>query len=105
MNFFSFLGQNPELLWIFTVFYDLTITVILFKLFGLRGLYIAVTLGIMLANLQGGKVSDLSLFGQTFTVSMGAIRYSGIYFATDLPSKDSNIFLLTTKINKKSSYL
>ncbi len=87
MNFFSFLGQNPELLWIFTVFYDLTITVILFKLFGLRGLYIAVTLGIMLANLQGGKVSDLSFFGQTFTVSMGAIMYSGIYFATDLISE------------------
>ncbi len=87
MNFFSFLGQNPEFLWIFTVFYDLTITVILFKLFGLRGLYIAVTLGIMLANLQGGKVSDLSLFGQTFTVSMGAIMYSGIYFATDLISE------------------
>ena len=87
MNFFSFLSENPELLWVFTVFYDLTITVILFKLFGLRGLYIAVTLGIMLANLQGGKVSDLNLFGQTFTVSMGAIMYSGIYFATDLISE------------------
>ena len=87
MNFFSFLSENPELLWVFTVLYDLTITVILFKLFGLRGLYIAVTLGIMLANLQGGKVSDLNLFGQTFTVSMGAIMYSGIYFATDLISE------------------
>ena len=87
MNFFSFLAQNPEFLWVFTVFYDLTITVILFKLFGLRGLYIAVTLGIMLANLQGGKVSDLSFFGQNFTVSMGAIMYSGIYFATDLISE------------------
>ncbi len=87
MNFFSFLSENPEFLWVFTVFYDLTITVILFKFFGLRGLYIAVTLGIMLANLQGGKVSDLNIFGQTFTVSMGAIMYSGIYFATDLISE------------------
>ena len=87
MNFFSFLSGNPEFLWVFTVFYDLTITVILFKFFGLRGLYIAVTLGIMLANLQGGKVSDLNIFGQTFTVSMGAIMYSGIYFATDLISE------------------
>ena len=87
MNFFSFLAENPEYLWVFTVFYDLTITVILFKLFGLRGLYIAVTLGIMLANLQGGKVSDLIILGQTFTVSMGAIMYSGIYFATDLISE------------------
>ena len=30
------------------------------------------------------KVSDLEVFGYTFTVSMGAIMYSGIYFATDL---------------------
>ena len=41
----------------------------------------------MLANLQGGKVSDLNILGQTFTVSMGAIMYSGIYFATDLISE------------------
>ena len=87
MNFFLFLSENPEFLWVFTVIYDLTVTVILYKLFGLRGLYIAVTLGIMLANLQGGKVSDLNVFGQTFTVSMGAIMYSGIYFATDLISE------------------
>ncbi len=87
MNFFSFLTENPEFLWVFTVFYDLTITILLFRFFGLKGLFIAVTLGIMLANLQGGKVSDLSIFGQTFTVSMGAIMYSGIYFATDLISE------------------
>ncbi len=87
MNFFVFLTENPEFLWIFTVFYDLTISIILFRFFGLKGLFIAVTLGIMLANLQGGKVSDLNLFGQTFTVSMGAIMYSGIYFATDLISE------------------
>jgi|TARA_A200000113_G_scaffold225113_2_gene244913 uncharacterized integral membrane protein (TIGR00697 family) len=87
MNFFSFLTENPEFLWVFTVFYDLTISILLFRFFGLKGLFIAVTLGIMLANLQGGKVSDLNIFGQTFTVSMGAIMYSGIYFATDLISE------------------
>ena len=87
MNFFSFLSDNPEFLWVFTVFYDLTITIVLFRFFGLKGLFIAVCLGIMLANLQGGKVSDLNIFGQTFTVSMGAIMYSGIYFATDLISE------------------
>ena len=87
MNFLSFVSENPEFLWIFTVFYDLTISILLFRYFGLKGLFIAVTLGIMLANLQGGKVSDLNLFGQTFTVSMGAIMYSGIYFATDLISE------------------
>ena len=87
MNFLTFLSENPEFLWIVTVFYDLTISILLFRYFGLKGLIIAVTLGIMLANLQGGKVSDLNLFGQTFTVSMGAIMYSGIYFATDLISE------------------
>ena len=41
-------------------------------------------LGIVLGNLQGGKVSELTLFGYSFTASMGAILYSGIYFATDV---------------------
>ena len=56
----------------------------MFYFFGKNGLYIAVILGIVLGNLQGGKVSDLTVLGFTFTVSMGAIMYSGIYFATDL---------------------
>ena len=80
----DFFIQNPELLWIFTVFYDLTLAIILFYFFGKNGLYTAVILGIILANLQGGKVSELILFGTTYKVSMGAILYSGIYFATDV---------------------
>ena len=43
-----------------------------------------VILGIVLGNLQGGKVSELEFFGYSFTASMGAILYSGIYFATDV---------------------
>ena len=80
----EFFLYNPEWLWVVTVFYDLLIVVSLFYFFGKNGLYIAVILGIVLGNLQGGKVSDLTVFGYTFTVSMGAIMYSGIYFATDL---------------------
>ena len=80
----EFFYNNPEWLWIATVFYDLIIAVILFYFFGKEGLFVAVILGIVLANLQGGKVSDLNVMGYTFTVSMGAIMYSGIYFATDL---------------------
>ena len=80
----EFFLNNPEWLWVITVFYDLSIVVSLFYFFGKNGLYIAVILGIVLGNLQGGKVSDLTVFGYTFTVSMGAIMYSGIYFATDL---------------------
>ena len=39
---------------------------------------------LFLGNLQGGKISQLDLFGYQLNVSMGAILYSGIYFATDL---------------------
>ena len=75
---------NQELLWVITVVYDLGLAILLYKFFGKYGLYTAVVLGIILGNLQGGKVSELELFGYSFTASMGAILYSGIYFATDV---------------------
>ena len=75
---------NQELLWLLTVVYDLGLAILLYKFFGKYGLYTAVVLGIVLGNLQGGKVSELELFGYSFTASMGAILYSGIYFATDV---------------------
>jgi len=75
---------NQELLWVLTVVYDLGLAILLYRFFGKYGLYTAVVLGIVLGNLQGGKVSELELFGYSFTVSMGAILYSGIYFATDV---------------------
>lgn len=79
--------NNPEALWVITVFYDLLLASLLFYFFGKEGLYLAIVLGIVLSNLQGGKVSDVVIFDRTFTVSMGAIMYSGIYFATDLLSE------------------
>ena len=75
---------NQELLWLLTVVYDLGLAILLYRFFGKYGLYTAVVLGIVLGNLQGGKVSELELFGYSFTASMGAILYSGIYFATDV---------------------
>lgn len=83
----EFLINNPEALWVITVFYDLLLASLLFYFFGKEGLYLAIVLGIVLSNLQGGKVSDVVIFDRTFTVSMGAIMYSGIYFATDLLSE------------------
>jgi uncharacterized integral membrane protein (TIGR00697 family) len=62
----------------------LGLAILLYRFFGKYGLYTAVVLGIVLGNLQGGKVSELTLFGYSFTASMGAILYSGIYFATDV---------------------
>ena len=75
---------NQELLWVITVVYDLGLAILLYRFFGKYGLYTAVVLGIILGNLQGGKVSELEFFGYSFTASMGAILYSGIYFATDV---------------------
>jgi len=75
---------NQEFLWLLTVVYDLGLAILLYRFFGKYGLYTAVVLGIVLGNLQGGKVSELTLFGYSFTASMGAILYSGIYFATDV---------------------
>ena len=75
---------NQELLWVITVVYDLGMAIILFKFFGKYCLNTAVILGIILGNLQGGKISELEIFGFSFTASMGAILYSGIYFATDV---------------------
>ena len=79
-----FINLNQETLWLLVVLYDLSLAIFLYRFFGKYGLYCAVILGIVLGNLQGGKVSELNLFGMQFNVSMGAILYSGIYFATDL---------------------
>ena len=75
---------NQEALWLITVIYDLGLALLLYRFFGKHGLYAAVILGIVLGNLQGGKVSELVIFGSIYKVSMGAILYSGIYFATDV---------------------
>ena len=84
MDIFSL---SQESLWLITVVYDLGLALLLYRFFGKYGLYVAVVLGIVLGNLQGGKVSELIIFGSPFKVSMGAILYSGIYFATDLISE------------------
>ena len=78
------LSLSQESLWLITVVYDLGLALILYRFFGKYGLYVAVVLGIVLGNLQGGKVSELIIFGTAYKVSMGAILYSGIYFATDV---------------------
>tara|TARA_B100000963_G_scaffold136703_1_gene118918 strand:+ start:248 stop:952 length:705 start_codon:yes stop_codon:yes gene_type:complete len=75
---------SQESLWLLTVVYDLCLALLLYRFFGKYGLYVAVVLGIVLGNLQGGKVSELVVFGTAYKVSMGAILYSGIYFATDV---------------------
>ncbi|EDN69494.1 conserved hypothetical protein, membrane [Beggiatoa sp. PS] len=79
-NFFT---AHQDLLWLFVVVIDLSITLILYRLFGKMGLYTIVILNVMLSNLQGPKLTII--FG--WETSLGVILYSGIYFATDLLSE------------------
>lgn len=76
-------SQQQELLWLLTVLIDLGFALLLFRLFGKYGLYASVVFGLLLANLQGPKLT--MIFG--LQTSMGVILYSSIYFSTDLLSE------------------
>ena len=74
---------NQEMLWVTTIAVDLTFAIILFRFFGRQGLYATIIISLLLANLQGPKLTEI--FG--LQTSMGVILYSSIYFATDLLSE------------------
>jgi queuosine precursor transporter len=80
----AFYAANQELLWITTVVLDLGGTVILYRLFGKAGLQVAIATAIILANLQGPKLTVI--FGME--TSLGVIFYSSIFFATDVLSEN-----------------
>ena len=80
----DFYTGNQELLWITTLFADLGCTLILYRLFGKAGLQVAIALAIVLANLQGPKLTVI--FG--LQTSLGVIFYSSIFFATDVLSEN-----------------
>lgn len=80
----AFFSGNQEALWITTLFVDLGFTVILFRLFGKAGLQVAISTAIILANIQGPKLTVI--FGVETT--MGVIFYSSIFFATDVLSEN-----------------
>jgi uncharacterized integral membrane protein (TIGR00697 family) len=80
----DFYGANQELLWLSTLLLDLGCTVILYRLFGKAGLQVAIATAIILANLQGPKLTVI--FG--VQTSLGVIFYSSIFFATDLLSEN-----------------
>jgi uncharacterized integral membrane protein (TIGR00697 family) len=79
----DFFSEHQSILWLITVFADLGLTVLVFRLFGKIGLYNVVIFNIMLSNLQGPKLTVI--FG--LQTSLGLILYSGIYFATDVLSE------------------
>ena len=75
--------SNQNLLWLCTLFLDLGLTVLMYRLFGKEGLLACIALAILLANLQGPKLTIIL----GFQTSLGVIFYSGIFFATDLLSE------------------
>ncbi|MDH3976899.1 MAG: queuosine precursor transporter [Gammaproteobacteria bacterium] len=88
MSFFpatlqDFFIANQNILWVVTLFTDLSLTVLMYRLFGKQGLLAAIILAILLANLQGPKLTVI--FGMQ--TSLGVIFYSSIFFATDLLSE------------------
>lgn len=84
-NFLSnFLINNQEILWLFTLLADLSFTLLLYRLFGKAGLQVAIAFSILLANLQGPKLTEI--FG--LQTSLGVIFYASIFFATDVLSEN-----------------
>ncbi len=80
----AFFSHNQEALWLLTLLADLGFTVLLYRLFGKAGLQVAIATAILLANLQGPKLTIV--FG--LQTSMGVIFYSSIFFATDVLSEN-----------------
>ncbi len=80
----GFFEARQEILWLTTLCIDLACTVILFRLFGKAGLQVAIAVAIILANLQGPKLTEI--FG--LQTSLGVIFYSSIFFATDVLSEN-----------------
>lgn len=79
----AFFIANQDLLWLTALAADLGLTVLMYRLFGKQGLLASIVLAILLANLQGPKLTII-LGMQT---SLGVIFYSSIFFATDLLSE------------------
>lgn len=80
----AYFANNQELLWLTTLLLDLAGTVLLYRLFGKVGLQVAIATAIILANLQGPKLTII--FG--LETSLGVIFYSSIFFATDVLSEN-----------------
>ncbi|MFT5134503.1 MAG: putative integral membrane protein (TIGR00697 family) [Gammaproteobacteria bacterium] len=83
MGMTTYLQGNQELLWIITIFLDLGFAVAMYRFFGRYGLYGVIVFSILMANIQGPKLT--MIFG--LQTSMAVILYSSIFFATDLLSE------------------
>jgi len=72
--------MSNESLWFILALIDFISLMIALRLFGKEGLYIAITISIILCNIQVLKIIDM--FGLTAT--LGNILYGSIFLATDI---------------------
>jgi hypothetical protein len=80
----DYFSAHQDLLWVLTLIVDLTGTLLLYRFFGKAGLQVAIAVAIILANLQGPKLTVI--FGMQ--TSLGVIFYSSIFLATDILSEN-----------------
>ena len=90
-SFQIYFSEHQNLLYLSTLVLDLGLTVLMFRFFGKEGLLACIVLSILLANLQGPKLTVIF----SMQTSLGVIFYSSIFFATDLMSE---------KFGKKEAY-
>ena len=72
-----------ELLWIFYILLDFIIALIIYRLFKKEGLFIIITINIILCNIQ--VIKFIKMFG--ITTTLGNLLYGGIFWATDMLSE------------------
>jgi len=71
---------NNETLWFLFLILDLSVALILFRVFGKVGIFSLITISIILCNIQVTKL--VVLFG--FTATLGNVLYGSIFFSTDV---------------------
>jgi len=69
--------------WFLFLFVNLGLAVLVYRLWGKKGLYIIIAASIIVANIQ--VVKTVQLFG--FVATLGNILYGSIFFATDVLSE------------------
>ncbi len=74
---------SNEVLWILFLILDLSVALILFRLFGKLGIFVLIAISIILCNIQVTKL--VTLFG--FTATLGNVLYGSLFFSTDILSE------------------
>ena len=75
--------MTNEALWFLYMILDLSMVVLMYKLFGKYGMYAVVVMSSIICNIQVVKL--VNLFGMTAT--LGNIVYASNFFATDVLSE------------------